>query len=67
MPTRTRRLWWCLQSAWILRWESLALPRTPLPQDDGVGRLTSPPCIVKHRVPRLRKIVRTRTIFLRSG
>jgi hypothetical protein len=25
------------QSAEILRWESLALPRTPLPQDDGGG------------------------------
>jgi hypothetical protein len=28
--------WWCRQSTWILRWEPLALPRTPLPQDDGV-------------------------------
>jgi hypothetical protein len=25
-----------LRSAEILRWESLALPRTPLPQDDDV-------------------------------
>jgi hypothetical protein len=30
----TRRLWCCLWSAEILRWESLALPRAPLPQDD---------------------------------
>jgi hypothetical protein len=32
----TPRLRWCRQSAWILRWEFLALPRTPLPQDDSV-------------------------------
>jgi hypothetical protein len=31
------RLWWCQQSAGILRWESLALPRTPLSQDDSVS------------------------------
>src|ERR1700733_16098701 len=30
----TPRLWWCRRSAEILRWQSLALPRTPLPQDD---------------------------------
>jgi hypothetical protein len=29
--------WWKTRSAEILRWESLALPRTPLPQDDGGG------------------------------
>jgi hypothetical protein len=33
------RFWCCLQSAEILRWESLALPRTPLPQDDGARRV----------------------------
>src|SRR5580698_8925449 len=31
----TPRFWWCLRSTEILRWESLALPRTPLPQDGG--------------------------------
>jgi hypothetical protein len=33
----TPRLRWCLRSTEILRWESLALPRTPLSQDDGHG------------------------------
>jgi len=33
----TPRLWLSRQSAGILRWESLALPRTPLSQDDGHG------------------------------
>jgi len=42
---------YCRRSAEILRWESLALPRTPLPQDDGVGgprlrRLKAPPISV---------------------
>jgi hypothetical protein len=32
----TPRLRLCLWSAGILRWESLALPTTPLPQDDDV-------------------------------
>ena len=122
----TPRLWWGRRSTEILCWKSLALPRTPLPQDDSVSRANAairqlirrlgrgllrssfqifilsraekPRCpgvcscsrqaflprtrsdrvpaenslrllagIGRRGVPRLRKIVRERTIFLRSG
>jgi hypothetical protein len=33
-----RRRWWWRLVAWVLRWESPAEPRTPLPQDDKVPR-----------------------------
>src|SRR5580692_11460714 len=29
-----RRRWWWRLVAWVLRWESPAEPRTPLPQDE---------------------------------
>jgi hypothetical protein len=33
-----RRRWWWRLVAWVVRWESPAEPRTPLPQDDKVPR-----------------------------
>jgi len=78
----TPRLWLCRRSAGILRWESLASSRTSLSQDGG-GLTKGGPSLPDEdplenslrllsryrqtRVPRLRKIVRERTIFLRSG